>query len=806
MGQMSDNPSFGVLKRYELQLLAVFLAYTGFSYIGLQWAALADVGAPIWPASGVGLAALLLGRLSLWPAIALGHLAAAILFGSRQPLWAEAAIGIGGTLGAVIPVLAIRRLGGINTNLRSLTDISRFLLPGAALGAVVSSVVVSLALWGSAGLNARSFAMAFAHITVGNFVGALTIGPLLLSWSAGFRSFPPRRLLGLGAVLLITAALAFGMFRTHDSALLSWDLLPLLVFTALAFDVRGASLTLVVVSGIAISAQGVGLGPFAGSHGAQAWQVFLLQQFIATMAVTTLVVSVVTDERRAKEAMRQSESRASAAEEQARITAEELRTVLDSVPAIIWVARDPECRQIVGNQFASEFLRVPSPSANMSKSANDAAPVAHFKVLDTQGRELTPDELPVQRAARGEVVSGYEECVLFDDGTRRDLLGGATPLYSVSGEVRGAVAAFIDITERRAAEARERLLSREVDHRAKNVMAIVQAVVQLTKAEDIEGFRKAVLGRIASLARTHSLLAKNRWDGAELHKLVQDELAPYMLDPTAQEQGSGGLRIQTGGPMIKLSPENAQSLALVMHELATNAVKYGALSEPTGALSVTWRVEDHPEGQRLHFHWTESGGPVVATPQRKGFGLTLIRSTAEQQLHGDLQAQWLQGGLDLAISFPHDQPSAAYLPHHNATDGEPGATKTSGASLQPAVPRVLVLEDETLIAMQVEQHLKDAGYDVLGPAANVSEALDLLERERPDAALLDVNLRGEKSTPVADALHGLGIPFLFCTGFADTDDLPPRLQSAKSLIKPIAPQELVEALSSLLAPPERIDP
>ncbi|RVU05799.1 response regulator [Novosphingobium umbonatum] len=797
MGQMSDNPSFGVLKRYELQLLAVFLACTGFSYIGLQWAALADVGAPIWPASGVGLAALLLGRLSLWPAIALGHLTAAILFGSRQPLWAEAVIGIGGALGAVVPVLVIRRLGGINNNLRSLTDITRFLLPGAGLGAIVSSVVVSVALWGSAGLNARSFIMAFAHITVGNFVGALTMGPLLLSWAAGFRSFPPRRLLGLGAVLLITAALAFGMFRTYDSALLSWDLLPLLVFTALAFDVRGASLTLVVVSGIAISAQSVGLGPFAVSQGPQAWQVFLLQQFIATIAVTTLVVSVVSDERRAKEAMRQSESRASAAEEQARITAEELRTVLDSVPAIIWVARDPECRQIVGNQFASQFLRVPSPSANMSKSANDAAPVAHFKVLNTQGRELTPDELPVQRAARGEVVSGYEECVLFDDGTRRDLLGGATPLYSASGEVRGAVAAFIDITERRAAEARERLLSREVDHRAKNVMAIVQAVVQLTKAEDIEGFRKAVLGRIASLARTHSLLAKNRWDGAELHKLVQDELAPY-----AQEQDAGGLRIQTGGPVIKLAPENAQSLALVLHELATNAVKYGALSVPSGALSVTWRVEDHAEGQRLHFRWTENGGPEAATPQRQGFGLTLIRSTAEQQLHGQLQAQWLQGGLDLAISFPHDQPSVSHVPHHPATGEGQSPAKTP----RLAAPRVLVLEDETLIAMQVEQHLQDAGYDVLGPAANVAEALELLERERPDAALLDMNLRGEKSTSVADALHGLGIPFLFCTGFADTEDLPPRLQSAKSLIKPIAPQELVEALCSLLAQPEHVDP
>ena len=786
---MLDNPSQTIAPHGKFQFLALLVAYAAFSYLGLNWSPIAGAGSPVWPASGVGLAGLILGGVRLWPAIVLGHIAAALLFGSPQPFWAEVIIGLGSAVATVVPVMLIQRLGGIDVRLRSLNDIGRFLLGGAVPGAFLSACVVAPTLWIASGPDVAAAFMAFAHVAVGSFVGALTLGPLLLSWSGGFRSLLPWRLLGLIALLVVTGALAYGVFYSNESDLLRWHLLPLLVLAALAFDARGASLALVLVSFIGVMATRNGFGPFAQLPDSSLWYIFLLQQFIATIAVTILVVSVVTDERRAKDAMQKSESRASAAEEQARVTADELRTVLDSVPAAIWVARDPECRQIVGNRFASELLRLSSPADNMSKTAEDVAPVSHFRVLDKAGCELAPEELPVQRAARGEVVSGFEERVQFNDGTSHDLLGGAIPLYAPSGEVRGAVAAFIDITDRRAAEVRERLLSREVDHRAKNVMAIVQAVVQLTKAHDIESYRTSVLGRIASLARTHSLLASNRWDGADLYNLVLEELAPYLQGHT---DGAEDRRISMGGPPIKLAPETAQSMALVIHELATNAAKYGALSVPYASLKVHWHFEEKDQQQRICFRWVEHGGPLVTAPDRKGFGLSLIRNTAEQQLHGTLDKQWLADGLDLQMSFPNPNAPASFY-------GSQAGHRHHKADIEKQRPLILVLEDEALIAMQVEQHLQDAGYNVLGPATHVQEALDLLKRQSPDAALLDVNLRGDKSTMVADALQEMGVPFLFCTGFADIDDLPEHLQNIRNLTKPIAPKELESALSAILA-------
>jgi two-component sensor histidine kinase len=552
-------------------------------------------------------------------------------------------------------------------------------------------------------MNGPQALLALAKVGISNGLGGLLLGPLLLSWWARARSLAANWLLGLLGLLMVAGALAYGVFYTAQTPWLCWYLPPLLILAGLAFDVCGASLALVLVSGLAVVATCRGYGPFASAPDGAPWHVFLLQQAVGSVAITVLVVSVISDERRAKEAMQRSENRASAAEEQARATADELRTVLDAVPAIIWVARDPQCRQIIGNRFASEFLRVPSPSSNMSKTAPEPDTVAHFRVTDKTGRELTTDELPVQRAARGEVVSDYEEIVVFDDGSSRNLLGGATPLYGATGEVRGAVAVFIDITERKAAEARERLLSREVDHRAKNVMAIVQAVVQLTKAEDIGAFRKAVIGRIASLARTHSLLASNRWDGAEMQKLVQDELAPYL-----NEQGDDTGRILATGPVIRLSPSVAQSLALVIHELATNAVKYGALSLPGGHLAVDWRVDDRGDEQMVHFRWVERGGPVATAPGARALA---SRSSAPRP-SSNCWANWMRNGWPRGSIWRSVFPIAAMRsrsarPISLIRTSDPMSGKRRPAPPSPVRPLVLVLEDEMLIAMQLEQHLEE---------------------------------------------------------------------------------------------------
>ena len=179
-----------------------------------------------------------------------------------------------------------------------------------------------------------------------------------------------------------------------------------------------------------------------------------------------------------------------------------------------------------------------------------------------------------------------------------------------------------DITDQRLADERRTLLVREVDHRARNALAVVQSIVRLTRAPAIEDFRTAVEGRIRALSTAHALLSESRWEGANLDRLVQEELAPYLR--------ADAHRVSLDGPSIILQPAVAQILAVVLHELATNAAKYGALSQSSGTVGLSWDLS----GGELVLHWDERGGPVVRAPVSPGYGTKVITASVEQQLGG----------------------------------------------------------------------------------------------------------------------------------------------------------------------------
>src|SRR4029077_7651940 len=184
------------------------------------------------------------------------------------------------------------------------------------------------------------------------------------------------------------------------------------------------------------------------------------------------------------------------------------------------------------------------------------------------------------------------------NGEVRWCLGTAAPTMDAAGNIIRLSGVTADITERKESEVRQVLLAREVDHRAKNALAIVQSIVRLTRAESMPAYVAAVEGRITALSRAHTVLSHSRWQGADLTGLVEEELAPYRSDRTVD-------RIETDGPAISLQPASAQTLTLALHELATNAVKYGALSSIAGRLKVSWELKP----STLVVHWQESGGP-----------------------------------------------------------------------------------------------------------------------------------------------------------------------------------------------------
>lgn len=244
---------------------------------------------------------------------------------------------------------------------------------------------------------------------------------------------------------------------------------------------------------------------------------------------------------------------------------------------------------------------------------------------------------------------------LLDDGSFRHQIRIRRP---VDGEVRTVLALGrvfrcpdghpvrvvglnLDITSRTRAEHRQTLMMRELDHRAKNALAVVQAALRLTPRDDPDAFARAVEGRVAAITRAHTLLAKSGWNGAGLHAVLRGEIGPFL-------DHSG--RALLDGPAVVLAAVAAQPLAMAVHELAANALKYGALSAAGGRVAVRWWVEDE---RVLRIDWVETGGPpTVGPPPRRGFGRRVIEATLGGQLGGKLETSWAPSGLACAIALP----------------------------------------------------------------------------------------------------------------------------------------------------------
>ncbi len=655
---MERDPRQARQVRTALSFLALTIAYAALSYIGLGWAQVRGAGSPVWPAAGAGLAGLMLGGVRLWPAIVIGRLVAAALAGSGQPLWADVAIAAGNALAAAIPALALARTGRWEETLDSLRGFLRFCLFGALGQALIAGSLGTAVLVLSSGPEALPALEVFSNWSIGVFVGTMTVGPLILAWSVRGEAWTARRIAGFAALIAATAGLAWLIFTsTSNESLRTWHILPLLIIASLTFSMRGTSAALLIMASIAVWGTSRGIGPFNLMANSSGQQVLLMQQFVGTMALTTLILSVVTEERRAQDVLAAEQEYLRRAEQESRARAEELEAILSAVPAAVMIAHDPECREMSTNRFGADALR----QADWTDSIASLNP--KVQMLDRSGRPLHEDERPMRRAARGETVSDFQGKAVFPDGMVRDLAGAARPLYDAKGAVRGAVGAFLDMTARMKAEERITLLALEVDHRAKNIMAVVQAMVRLTTAPDMDSFRKAITGRIGTLARTHNLLAANRWEGVSMQALVRDEFAAHGL--VGEDHGPGG-RLRACGPDLRLPPAAAQSLALVIHELITNAMKYGALSETGGWVGLAWSLAEEAGAQAeteretetrariLRVEWTEEGGPPVTPPQTAGFGTGLIANSIRHQLGGTVEIDWRPAGLRVALAVPLD--------------------------------------------------------------------------------------------------------------------------------------------------------
>jgi PAS domain S-box-containing protein len=256
---------------------------------------------------------------------------------------------------------------------------------------------------------------------------------------------------------------------------------------------------------------------------------------------------------------------------------------------------------------------------------------------------LHPDDVVELRQAIAEFSKGarsYEAEFRINrpDGEVCWCVGTAAATIDKNGRVVRVSGVTVDITERKRAEERQNLLTREVDHRAKNALALAQSIVRLTRADSVKTYVNAVEGRINALARVHTILSLSSWQGAEISKLIDEELAPYCR----------GGQIRLAGSEVHLQPATAQTLALALHELVTNSAKYGALSVLSGQLSITWEVED----DMFALAWEETGGPLVQIPTSRGFGTRSLMASVESQLGGQALFDWRTEGLICRLVVP----------------------------------------------------------------------------------------------------------------------------------------------------------
>ena len=340
----------------------------------------------------------------------------------------------------------------------------------------------------------------------------------------------------------------------------------------------------------------------------------------------------------------------------------------------------------------------------------------------------------------------------------------------------------------RASQQSQEVLIAELNHRVRNILGLVRGLVSqsASTANDIRLFVNSIDQRIGSLARAHDLLSSNNGKPASLHDLLRFEIATY------SELES---RLILVGPDVLLPPKSFTAMALVVHELVTNARKYGALSETDGVVTVETSLD---KVHNILVSWKESGGPAVLHPTRRGFGSTLIEQLIPFEMNGMSKPQFLPAGFVLDVLLPAAMAevvngAAIGTPVHDAA-----LTSIEETALLRLLRMCLVVEDNLFIALDAEDMLRSLGAGKVVIANSIAEARAAMSWEKFSFALLDVNLGSDNSLPIARSLIASGVPFAFGTGYGEALALPEAMTNTPIVSKPYHRTALMRAFIGMV--------
>ena len=585
-------------------LLLVLAGYSAGSIVGIKLGFPPSGVASIWPSTAILLAALLLAPLRYWWMYLLGvvpaHLLAVVNFQLPEVPFVVMLCQVGSNIFlAALAAFALRSVIGAPPQLGSLRNMGAFILLGVLATAVACAVAAGLFLltgWAAdfwLVWHQRILGNVFAMVTIPPVIVLAFTGQLVAAQHATRRPYIELALIIVG--VLVVGIPVFGLEVVPGPSNLPALLLaplPFLMWAAVRVGVGGTGLTLLMVAGIAVANAYVGRGPFINQ--APDVNVLSLQIFLTAISILLMLLAAVVEERQAaEELLKQTSKQAqlALAERNVQLALAEQATLVGGFAYDI----DTEIMQI--SQGYTAIHGFPEDVTEIGRSQCLAGVHPDDREWVEQARSQS------FRARRREYNVEYR--ITRAGSEVRWVETRCFIAYGSDGQPQRVLGVSIDITERKHMEQQQHQLVAELDHRVKNTLATVAAIIAQTQEGrgSLPDFVAALDGRIQALAKTHELLSRSHWTGVSLHDVVERELAPY---------ASGNVEID--GPHVELKAEAAQAMAMVVHELATNAAKYGALSNRSGRVQLHWWWLRNGFSGWLAIEWREIDGPPVQMP------------------------------------------------------------------------------------------------------------------------------------------------------------------------------------------------
>jgi light-regulated signal transduction histidine kinase (bacteriophytochrome)/CheY-like chemotaxis protein len=394
-------------------------------------------------------------------------------------------------------------------------------------------------------------------------------------------------------------------------------------------------------------------------------------------------------------------------------------------------------------------------------------------------------------------ISPRKSFAVFCESVRGHSRAFTEPEQRVAGEIRAGLMEVVlrgsheNAVEQSLAGGRQELLIAELNHRVRNVLALIRGLISQTQGEggDSAKYVESLNGRVQALARAHDRVTRHNWGPGPLNSIFDDEIAAYV--PTQRD------RFTISGPRILLAPQAYSAVALIVHELVTNSSKYGALSD-SGRVEVTLSVVP---GEGLRFKWREMGGPVVSVPTRRGFGSVIIERVVPFDLQGTALVSYLAAGLEAEFFIPErhlasaDEPDPGIPAANSALTG--GEARMNNRPL--AGFNVLLLEDNLIVALEAEDLLRSLGAASITAVSTIAAAVRVRETTSIDFAMLDINLGFENSLGFAASLRSSKTPFLFASGYGEQKRVGDSLLAELTVSKPYDRDALQSAIALTLA-------